>query len=107
MAPASGRVGACQFDQLLFHIPLNLDLVWPGGLGPGSDRGLDALGDKAFTDAGHGLQAGAESRDDVVVGVFFSWQGICQQKDARMGQLAGCCPSYGNQSFQLDPFLWS
>src|SRR5262249_5774905 len=105
MAPASGRVGACQFDQLLFHIPLHLDLAWPEGLGPRSNSGLDALGDQALTDASYGLRAGASSRDNGFVGVFFSVQGVCQQKDARMGQLAGCGPSYRNQSFQLGPFL--
>jgi hypothetical protein len=105
MAPASGRVGACQFDQLLFHIPLNLDLAWAEGLGPRSNSGLDALGDQALTDASHGLRAGASSRAKGCVGVFFSVQGGGQPKEARLGPLAGCGPASSNQSFQLGPFL--
>jgi hypothetical protein len=105
MAPASGRGGTCQFDQLLCHISLHRDLAWPEGLGPRRKSGLDALGDHALTDASHRLRAGASSCDHGFVGVFFAVQGVCQHKEARMGQLAGGGPSYSNQSFQLGPFL--
>ena len=88
MAPAPGRVGAGQFDQLLFDVPPDLDLVRPGRLGAVIEGRLESLGDEPLPDAGDGPRAGAQGSDDLFIGAFPALRVVGQQEDAGMGQLA-------------------
>jgi hypothetical protein len=92
-------------DQLLLQVPLDLDLVRAGRLRLGVEGCPEALGDEPLADAGDGARAGAQSGDDVVVGVLAPGQGVGQQQDACMGQFAGGSLADGDQAFQFDPFL--
>jgi hypothetical protein len=106
-APAPGRVGASQFDELLFDVPLDLDLVRSGGLRSVIEGRLESLGDEPLPDAGDGPRAGAQGGDDLFIGVFLSPGVVRQQEDARMGQLASRGLALGNQLLQRRPLLRS
>ena len=99
------RVGTGQLNQLLFHVPFDLDLVRTCRLRPVIDRRLQSFNDKSFADASNGFQTGAERSDNFIVGVVFSPHTISQQQNAGVGQFAtGRHPS-GNELFQGRAFL--
>ena len=83
----TGRVGAGQLDQFLFHVSFDLDLVRTCRLRPVIDRRLQSFDDKSSPDASDGLQAGTQGCDDFIVGVSFSPHAIRQQQNAGVGQL--------------------
>jgi hypothetical protein len=97
-------VAAGHADQFLLDVPLDLDLVGPGGLGPRADGGLEALGHEALADAAAGEQAGAQRVDDFLVGLFLP-RGIGQQEDAGMGKLARRGFADSDQLFQARTLL--
>ena len=82
MAAALGWITASQLDQLLLDVPLDLDPVRPGWLGPGAEGRLDTLGDEPLADTGDGPGAGAQGGDDLVVGVLPAGRGVGPQEDA-------------------------
>jgi hypothetical protein len=106
-ASAFGRVGASQFDELLFDVPPDLDLVRPGGLGAVVEGRQESLGDEPLPDAGDGPRAGAQGGDDLVIGGFPALRVVGQQEDARMDQLACRGLSLGDQLLQRRPLLRS
>jgi hypothetical protein len=107
VATAFGRVAASQLDQLLFDVPLDLDLVRPLRLRLGVEGLWQTRSDQTLADAADRADADTQGRDDLVVGVFPSHGGIRQQEDAGMGELTGRPLPDGNQVFQLGPFLSS
>ena len=82
MAPPARRVGAGQFDQLLFDVSFDLDLVRTSRPWPGIEGRLDPLGDETLPDASDGARAYTQSRDDVLVAATLAMYGIRQQQDA-------------------------
>jgi hypothetical protein len=106
-APAFGRVDASQFDELLFDVPPDLDLVRPGGLGAVIKGRLESLSDEPPPDAGDGPRAGSQGGDDLFIGGFPALRVVGQQEDARMDQLASRGLSLGNQLLQRRPLLRS
>jgi hypothetical protein len=103
-APAR-RIAAGQFEQLLFDVALNLDLVRSGRLRPVVQGGFQTFRDEALPQACNGARAGPQGRDDFGVRIRLAASLIRQKQNARMGQLPGCCFAYGNHLFQLKPFL--
>jgi hypothetical protein len=103
----TGRVGAGQFDQLLFHVSVDLDLVRTCRLRPVIDCRLQSFNDKSFPDAGDGLQAGTEGCDDFIVGVSFSPHTVRQQQNAGVGQLTTGRLPFGDELLQGRAFLRS
>jgi hypothetical protein len=69
-APAFGRVGASQSDELLFDVPPDLDLVRSGGLGSVIEGRQESLGDEPLPDAGDGPWAGSQGGDDLLIWGF-------------------------------------
>ena len=101
----TGRVGAGQLDQFLFHVSFNLDPVRTCRLWPAIDRRLQSFDDKSSPDASNSLQAGTQSCDDLIVGVSFSRHAVRQQQNTGVGQLTtGRFPS-GHQLFHGRTFL--
>src|SRR5690348_2957818 len=66
------RVATSHPDQLLLGVPLDLDLVGPGGLGPRAGGGLGPFGDEAVADAAGGGQGGTQGVGDVLVSAFLA-----------------------------------
>jgi hypothetical protein len=89
----------------LLDIALDLDLVRACRLGPVVEGRFEPFGDEPLADPSHGLRAGAQGRDDVLVGVGPSVRGIREQEDAGMGQLAAGRLALGDQPLQRGPFL--
>src|SRR3954452_15288157 len=104
VATSPGRVAARQLDQLLLHVPRDLDLVGPGWLALPVKRRLETLGDELVTDARNGSEAGAQDPQDVFVKAVLP-VGVGQQEAAGMRQLACRCLPGGNQMLQSDLFL--
>jgi hypothetical protein len=69
MASATGRVCACQLDQLLLDVPFDLDLVWTRRLRPVINRSHQPFDDKSFSDPSDRFQAGSQRCDDFIVRV--------------------------------------
>jgi hypothetical protein len=105
VAAALGRITAGQFDQPLLDLPLDLDLVGPRWLSSAQQGEVQPLGDQLLADTGDGPQAGAQSRDDLLVGVFLPAGVVGQQEDAGVDQLAGRRLTAGNHLFQRRPFV--
>jgi hypothetical protein len=103
-APAR-RLAAGQFEQPLFDVSLDLDLVWSGRLRPVVQGGFQTFRDESLPQALNGARAGAQGRDDLGVRIRLAAPLIRQKQNARMGQLPGRGFAYGNQLFQLKPFL--
>jgi hypothetical protein len=103
-APLRG-VSACQLDQPLLDIPLDLDLVRARGLRPAKEGDVQALGDQLLADAGDGPQAGPQGGDDLLIGAFVPAGIVGQKEDAGVGQFAGRGLAAGHQLFQVCPFL--
>jgi hypothetical protein len=106
-APPFGRVGAGQFDELLFDVSTDLDLVRPGGLGPMVEGRQESLGDEPLPDAGDGPWAGPQGGDDLFIGGLVTLRVVGQQENARMDQLASRGLSLGDQLLQRRPLLRS
>jgi hypothetical protein len=103
-APAR-RIAAGQFEPLLFDVALDLDLVWSRGLRPVVQGGFQTFRHASFPQALNRAQAGTQGRDDLGLRIRLTQPLIRQKQNASMGQLPGCCFAYGNQLFQLKPFL--
>ena len=99
MAAALRRIAASQLDQSLLDIPLDLDLVGARRLPSAQQGEVHALGDQLLADTGYRPQAGAQSRDDLLIGVCLSAGVVRQQQDAGMGQYAGRRLTTGNHLF--------
>jgi hypothetical protein len=89
VAAPFGWVATRQLDQALLDVPLDLDLGGARRLGPGAEGCGEPLGDQALAHPFDRAHAGAESVHDVRVGSLLPQDGICQQKDAGVGQPAG------------------
>jgi hypothetical protein len=103
-APAR-RIAAGQFEQLLFDVSLNLDLVRSGRLWPVVKGGFETFRDESLPQALNRSWAGAQGRDDLSRRIRLAEPLIRQKQNARMGQLPGRCFTHGHQLFQLKPFL--
>jgi hypothetical protein len=105
VAAALGRITAGQLDQLLLDIPLDLDLVGAWRLPPAQQGEIHPRGDQLVADTGDRPQADAQSRDNLLIGVFLPDGIVGQQEDAGMGQFAGRRLPAGDHLFQLRPFF--
>jgi len=103
-APAR-RIAAGQFEQPLFDVALNLDLVRSGRLRPVGKGGFQTFHNESLPQAFNGARAGAQGRDDLGVRIRLAASLIRQKQNARMGQLPGRCFAYGHHLFQCKPFL--
>ena len=106
MAAALRGIAAGQRDQTLFDISLDLDLVRTRRLPSAQQGNIHARRDQLLANPRHRPQAGAQGRDDLLIGVFLPEGIVGQQEDARMGQFAGCGLAAGNELFQIAPLLW-
>ena len=105
MTATTGRIGAGQFDQLLFDVPLDLDLVRPRRLRPVIDGRFDSFGDEPLSDTSDGSRADTDGRHDVLVGGVSTGCRIRQQEDAGMCQFPACGFPFGDQLLQRGAFL--
>jgi hypothetical protein len=105
VAAPTRRGAASQFEQCLFDVALNLDLVRSGRLRPVVKGGFQTFRDKALPQACNGARAGAQGCNDLGVRIRLAPSRIRQKQNARMGQLPGCCFAYGHHLFQRQPFL--
>ena len=105
MAAPARRIAAGQSEQPLFDVSLDLDLVWSGRLRPVVKGGFQTFRDESLPQALNGSRASAQGRDDLGVRIRLAAPLIRQKQNACMGQLPGRCFAYGNQLFQLKPFL--
>jgi hypothetical protein len=103
-APAR-RIAAGQCEQLLFDVALDLDLVWSRRLRPVVQGGFQTCRHASLPQALNRSRAGPQGRDNLSLRIRLSKLLIRQKQNASMGQLPGCCFAYGNQLFQLKPFL--
>jgi hypothetical protein len=99
------RIAPGQFAQLLCDVTLDLDLVWSRRLRPVVQGGFQPFRHEALPQALNRSRAGPQSRDDLGLHIRLTKPLIRPKQNARMGQLPGCCFAYGNQLFQLKPFL--
>jgi len=102
-APAR-RIAAGQFEQRLFDVALDLDLVRSGRLRPVVKGGGQTFRDESLPQAFNGARAGAQGRDDLGVRIRLAAPFIRQKHNARMGQLPGRCFAYGHHLFQRKSF---
>jgi hypothetical protein len=105
VAAALGRIAAGQRDQALLDISLDLDLVRARRLPPAQQGKVHPRRDQLPADPRHGPQARAQSRDDLLIGVFLPAGIVGQQEDAGMGQFAGRRLAAGNHLVQIAPLL--
>jgi hypothetical protein len=103
-APAR-RIAAGQFEQLLFNVSLDLDLVRSGRLRPVVKGGFQTFRNESLPQALNRSRAGAQGRDDLGLRIRLAEPLIRQKQNASMGQLPGRGFACGNQLFQLQPFL--
>jgi hypothetical protein len=103
-APAR-RIAAGQFEQLLFDVALDLDLIRSRRLRPVVQGGFQTFCNESLPQALNGSWAGAQGRDDLGLCIRLTKPLIRQKQNASMGQLPGCCFAYRHQLFQLQPFL--
>jgi hypothetical protein len=103
-APAR-RIAAGHCAQLLFDVALDLALVWSRRLGAVVQGGFQTFCHAALPQALNRARAGPQGRDDLGLRIRLTKPLIRHKQNARMGQLPGCCFAYGNQLFQLQPFL--
>jgi hypothetical protein len=99
-----GRIAASQFDQTLFDVSLDLDLVGAWWLRAAAEGHVEALGDQLPPDAGDGPWAGAQGGDDLVIGALAAEGIVGEQEDAGVGEFAGRSLTPGDQLFQVSPF---
>ena len=76
----------------MLDVALDLDLARPGGLRPGVQSGRQPLGDEAAAHPFNGSPAGAQGRNDVLIGAAQPWRLIGQQKNPRVAELASGPP---------------
>jgi hypothetical protein len=107
VAPPPRRIAARQFDQLLFNVSLDLDLVRSRRLGPVVKGCFQAFCDESLPQALNRSQARAQSRDDLNVRTLVAVPLVCQEQNATMGQPPGSCFANSNHLFQSSPFLQS
>jgi hypothetical protein len=100
VAPATGRIGTRKFDQLLFNVPFNFDLVGSGRPWLGVKGRLDPLDDKPLPDAGDGSGACTQSSDDVLVAGTLAMNRVREEQDSGVGKLAARRFADGDESFQ-------
>jgi len=105
VAPSARWVGAGQFDQFLLNIPFNLDLVRPRRSRSGVEGRFDPLGDEPLPDPSDRPRACAQGCDDVLIAVPLAMNGIRQEQDPGMSQLAACGLPSGDQAFQRRLFF--
>ncbi len=105
VATALGRIAAGQRDEPLLDIPLDLDLVRPRWLPLAQQGNVQSCRDQLSPNPRHRPQVGAQSRTDLLIGVFLPAGSVGKQEDAGMGQFAGRCLAAGNQLFQIAPFF--
>jgi hypothetical protein len=105
VATALGRIAAGQLDEPLFDIPLDLDLVRPRGLPLAQQGNVHSCRDQLAANPRHRPHAGAQSRDDLFVGVSLPAGIVGEQEDAGMGQFASRRLAAGHQLFQIALFL--
>jgi hypothetical protein len=105
VAAPAWRLAAGQFEQRLFDVAFDLDLVRSGRLRPVVQGGLQPFRDESLPQTCNGARAGTQGRDDLGVRIRLAAPRIRQKQNARVGQLPGCCFAYGNYLFQLQPFL--
>jgi hypothetical protein len=67
MAAPVRRLAAGQFEQRLFDVPFDLDLVRSGWLRPVVKGGFQTFRDEALPQACNGARADAQGRDDLGV----------------------------------------
>jgi hypothetical protein len=105
LAAAFRRVATGQFDQPLFDVPLDLNLVRPLRLRPGVQGRRQAGGDQAPADTADRTEADAEGRDNRVIDVAAPRGGVCQKEDAGMGEPAGRTRAHGDQPLERGPLI--
>jgi hypothetical protein len=98
-------VGAGEFDQFLFSVSFDLDLVWPRWPWFRVERRVEPLGDEPLPDSSDGPGAGVQGRDDILVAVPLAMYRIRQEQDSGMSQLSACSPASRDQAFQRRPFI--
>jgi hypothetical protein len=86
VAPTAWRIATGQFEQLLFHVSLDLDLVRPRWLGPVVKSRFESLRHEALPHALNRPQADAQSRDGLGIGTRLALQLVRQEQNAGMGQ---------------------
>jgi hypothetical protein len=88
-ATPRGRVTAGQSDQVLLHLPSDLDLVGSRGPWPGMDGRFQTLGHEPPSHANDGRGAGLQRVDDLFIRAAGSARPVVgQEEDPGMDQLA-------------------
>jgi hypothetical protein len=90
-APAQW-VSTGQFDQFLFNVSFDLDLVRSSRPWPGIESHIEPLGDESLPDTSDGPKARVQGRNDVLVAVSLAMDGIRQEHDTGMSQVCGLRP---------------
>jgi hypothetical protein len=99
MAASQGGIAARQLEEFLLDLPLDFDLARPGRLGPGVQSGLQPLGHEATAHPFDGSPAGAQGRNDVLIGAAQPWCLIGQQENTRMAEFASGPPAPRDETF--------
>lgn len=105
MAAPVRRLATGQFEQPLFDVALDLDLVRSRRLRPVVQGGFQPFRHEALPETRNRAWAGPQGGDDLGIRIRLPAPRIRQQQNARMGQLPGGGFAYGHQLFYLKPFL--